>query len=278
MADWPLGLGQQKHSLEGEVSAGTTGTLINSASGSANTKGSWTELSASLPFNANGFWLDMPDLSAAAFRSFLLDIGIGAAASEVVVVPNILLNPKATPWVTGPLWFPIRLPVGARLAARIQCDSATQSGARILVRPASQSWVTPESFGRATDYGVNTSTSLGVTVDPGGSVDTYGSWTELIASTTYRIRALSVFLSSLSNGTMTNALWRFDIGVGAAASEVVFLEGIQLVGNTAEVLCPQWVGPFGLDLPAGSRLAMRARCSINDATDRLIAAGLVGFD
>ena len=68
------------------------GTYLKAVSTSAtsNTKGSWTELIASTDFNAQGLRLNAIPASSGKF--FLADFGIGAAGSEQVLVPNILLQ------------------------------------------------------------------------------------------------------------------------------------------------------------------------------------------
>lgn len=99
--------------------------------GTANTKGSWAALTASCPadvaaiFGVVGF---NGDIARAAEARMLLDIGLGAAASEFVVVPDILIGWDLT-W-DGPndiflQPFCARVPFGSRIAARAQCSINT---------------------------------------------------------------------------------------------------------------------------------------------------------
>jgi hypothetical protein len=100
-------------------SAGTTIT----SSGTANTMGSWTALTGSTSNNAGAallafqFHNALPKSTATA----LVDLGVGGAGSEQIVVPKIplwLKDPMVMPAVYGP--FPLQVPAGTRIAARMQ--------------------------------------------------------------------------------------------------------------------------------------------------------------
>ena len=62
-------------------------------SGALHTKGSWVELEAATEREVNGFFVFLfgMGLSGSARRG-LLDIGVGAAASEEVLVPDLLFS------------------------------------------------------------------------------------------------------------------------------------------------------------------------------------------
>lgn len=99
--------------------------------GSANTKGSWAQITASTPadvaalFGVVGF---NGDVTRAAAAEMLLDVGIGAAAAESVLLPNVQFGWNLT-W-DGPndvFFQPVAAPIpaGTRIAARAQCDVTT---------------------------------------------------------------------------------------------------------------------------------------------------------
>lgn len=96
-----------------------------------NTKGAWAQLIASCPndieaiFGVIGF---NGDTSRAATGSALLDIGIGAAAAEFIILPDFSFTWGLT-W-DGPndVFFQsvaCVIPTGTRVAARGQCSHAT---------------------------------------------------------------------------------------------------------------------------------------------------------
>lgn len=108
--------------------------VVIDAGGSANTKSSWTQLTASTagPIQAISLSIDQAGDTARSLCGWLVDIGIGGAGSEQVVVPNLFLSAEATldlvtPTAFGPL--PVDIPSGTRVAARAQC-SITTSGDR----------------------------------------------------------------------------------------------------------------------------------------------------
>lgn len=105
--------------------------------GSANTKGSWAEITASTPadvaaiFGVVGF---NGDVGRASTADFLLDVGLGAGGSEFVLLPDLYFNWSAT-W-DGPqdVFFQpvaVHIPSGTRLAARGAC-SITTAGDRTV--------------------------------------------------------------------------------------------------------------------------------------------------
>ncbi len=109
----------------GAVTGSSTGTTIT-ASGTANTKGSWTQLIASTSKRAVAITVS---LAWGMGVDMLVDVGTGAAGSEVVLLPN-LLHPAAGPRLTH-FVFMIQIPSGTRVAAR--CQSPTASATDVAV-------------------------------------------------------------------------------------------------------------------------------------------------
>ncbi len=137
MPTWPSGLTGARVEQLGEDLALTAGTDLAS-NASANVKGSWVQITASLAFAADGFYVSLAD--AAATRDYLVDIAVGAAASEVVILENLPYhtgNPSNIGMANA--YFPIPLAAGVRIAARCQ-DSTGSGSVRILVRPVQGSF------------------------------------------------------------------------------------------------------------------------------------------
>jgi hypothetical protein len=120
----------------GFVSASTHGTAIT-PSATANTKGSYSQLIASTASDYVGFVLgfDLQNASVTTVQSFLLDLAIGAAASEVNIVSNFsVFSVVASSFRVAPAnsaFYPIQIPAGTRLSARVQ--SSIASGAAVGV-------------------------------------------------------------------------------------------------------------------------------------------------
>lgn len=114
------------------TSAATRGTAIDPGA-VANVKSAWVQLGI---LTERGIYINAGCYSSAGVAdqpAWLLDIGIGPAGSEVVLLPNLpfsyQFNDRVVQHVHGP--FPINLPTGTRLAARLQCDSG-KAGSREL--------------------------------------------------------------------------------------------------------------------------------------------------
>ena len=255
------------------VVSGSSVNVIVFANSTANTKGAWAEIHASTPYPIEGFWLSLDYGNNTANRDQLIDIGIGASGSEVVLVSNIYGTYDAGS--THLYYIPLSVPAGTRISARSQSNSNRQAGVQII--PNYGSFYNLPTYGRATTYGENTTDTGGVEVDPGGTVHTKGAWVEITASTTYPIKGLTIHTGSKFNGTMVAASWLLDLGVGAAASEVIQIADLSMQSSASETMQPHG-GTLSCAIPAGSRIAIRAQSNINNATDRLFDATLIGYD
>lgn len=104
----------------GADTATSAGTPLTAAT-ATNTKGAWTEIVASttdpirllIPFPSK------PAGTANSGANGLIDIGIGPAGSEVVILSNLRFESYSSEvFVTIHPWAPCRIPVGSRIAAR----------------------------------------------------------------------------------------------------------------------------------------------------------------
>jgi hypothetical protein len=117
----------------GAITATSLGTAVD-AGAVANTKGPWIQFTPSCGI-AIGQLLICATLSAGApgFTDYALDIGMGAAGAEVVVLPDVTyhaldvyngLNP-------GVIALPISIPAGSRIAVRL-ASTTTDATDRVL--------------------------------------------------------------------------------------------------------------------------------------------------
>lgn len=99
-----------------------------------NTKGAWVELSSSTSFSAKWVivWYTYPIGGAIASAIGLLDIGIGAAGNEEVILPDYTFFHTEVYDIRGPrvISLPLSIPAGSRVAVRIQSEE-TDSGNRL---------------------------------------------------------------------------------------------------------------------------------------------------
>lgn len=235
-------------------------------SASAHTKGSYAELVAATSYDAVGFWLtvDMAPHSAGG-NSYLLTLAIGGAGSEQPIVDNIFFTNVLASGSGRPVplqvYVPLAVPAGSRIAASIQCETASNTAtAKVSVNLVPAGLVMPPGFGRATVYGAVTGTTRAVSVDAGAVAHTKGAWAEVTAACAAPVRALllvAMQLRGATSGTPSSGL--YDIGVGAAASEVVLVPNLPFVVCTTVGMAIKAFGPFPVSIPVGTRLSVRAQ-------------------
>lgn len=223
----------------------------NVATGAADAWGSWVQLIASIarPVEAvNVGWR-----TANMVRS-VLQIGIGGSGSEIDILTITLFTEQNSSTVLvllqQPLGLiPVRIPAGSRVSVRIKTSQASHTHV-VDLQGVTASPLLPVGFSRMEVYGIIAG-PLGTAMNRGSGTN-YGSWVEFVASTTNRVRALAIGLSTARNGEPVLT----QVGVGPGGSEQpLFSSACQ----------PRWADwPVGgmatvmpVDIPAGSRLAMR---------------------
>lgn len=272
-ADFPL-LEAQVYE---DVSRGSN-TLFAAEStvSSINTKGAWVQLVAATTYAVSGVHVYLnPDQSGA---QYLVDIGVGTAGSEEVVISNIYCNTHAGDVALTHLFFPIDIPVGTRLAVRHQCSTTNASaplttglvlfGGGFTMMPGLSHWAS---------WGAITASSQGTQVDPGGTANTKGSWVEFQSSTPRHVRAL-VFAVHKDGSTSAQPRWWVDVGVGASGSEVTIVPNLPFHAAASAGRQPTMPSSITVpvNIPPGTRVALRAQCNVNAANSREIRTVLFG--
>lgn len=258
----------------GTATGSSSGTTVT-ASGSTNTKGSWAQLKAATVQEAYG--IIVCAFAGSASVNYLVDIGVGAAAAEQVLIPNLLFCQSGGGNVPEYYYLPVRVPGGVRVAAR--CQSVTASATLAVaawLMPAGPQM--PPPFSRVTDYGATTASSHGTTHDPGGTANTKGTYTQLTASTTNPIKALHLHFGDAGDTARVSLSWLVDVAIGAAASEKIIVPNLLVACNSATDRPYQMPVAIPVTIPAGSRLSFRAQCSGNTAGDRTIDLLAYGID
>lgn len=238
-----------------------SGTITATADATPHTKGAWIEVVSATTHATTliEMWADV-DVSGAATGT-LVDIGIGGAGSEVVVVPNIPIGSwinAANTQRNASIALPLSIPTGARVAVRIQSVVVSHTAA-ITIGFSGGGALIPAPT--AEIIGSDTATSRGVYV---GGVATY---VQITAGTASHYRYL-VMVPSASNTALPNLTASFDLGVGPAASEVA-LGRIWVDSTTIEAIgvgarLPVWaMSAITPGAPAGSRLAVKPSSGSN---------------
>ncbi|MDO8706432.1 MAG: hypothetical protein Q7J84_15945 [Sulfuricaulis sp.] len=259
----------------GIVAASSRGTEVIS-NATANTKGSWTQLIASTAFDAQGFILQLNSETSTGNKAFLIDIGIGAAASEQVILANFHEWQYSAfgEHVSLQAYVPLAIPAGSRIAVRQQ-DSSGSSARNISVQLLAGRL---QNYGRAYTYGATTASSNGTAVDPGATANTDGAWAQMTASCD-ELRGFFICFGVGVSTTKADSRYLVNVGVGGAGSEQVIVPDIALTGIAdGTLLLPAVTLFYPMVVTAGSRIALQAQSTDNAAGTRIIHAVLYGFN
>lgn len=251
---------------------GWVNTLGYNSHASANTKSTWQEMIATSPFAAAGIRVT---LSAwGGVRDHLVDIAVGAAGSEQVIAANLLAS-GATAYAQYSYFLPVPIPAGTRIASRHQASTGS-SGLTVHIQLVASAFQ-GTALGRVATWGVNTGDSGATQVDPGGSAGTKGAWSQIVAATAFEVKQAVLAFGNQVNSARTSCTWDVDLGIGGAGSEQILIENILNEMHATSDLFTLTTAEFPLAIPSGSRLAVRAKCTITDATDRVFDAALYGI-
>jgi len=241
----------------------------------ANSKGAWsTLLTATHHIRHLSLTISKYVVSGVANPiQFLLDVG----HESTVYVPNVLIymNPQSH---ARTIELPCFFASGTNIKARMQAGTHGFSGPSLYVsgHAYSQGFANLPTYQSAYAYGITTSTTSGTQIDPGGTADTKGSWTQITSSTSARHTSL-ILCVQVNNNAMTACDWRVDVGVGGSGSETAIWSDRVLRASAGEDdISPNYI-PIPMVVPSGTRLAVRAQCSITDATDRLFDCSIIGL-
>lgn len=201
-----------------------TGTTVT-GSATPHTMGAWTTLLASLSQTLTILSLGVRNnLSGSAQNNVLLELGVGAAGAEAVVIPRFdcgFSNPG-----TEYRWFSfpgLSIAASSRLAARLQSNSASNPNEIIVF--ASGALVSPPAASAYVTYGADSATSSGVNVPAG--VNSFGAWTQIGTTSA----AHSIFTVGCGPNTARN------MATGDRLIEIAYgpdTSSLTLIGNTRQ--------------------------------------------
>jgi hypothetical protein len=246
----------------GSVGAVAPGTAV-STGGGASTKGTPAQLIASTLFDAYKVKIWAWGYGASGVSSACaLDILIGSATEEVII-PNLLAGfcgSMGGGAGKGKHWeFPLYIPAGSRLAVQAageRVSTSLQVGIELYGGDGYPPW---RVGGKVTTYGMGTVPD-GTPIAPGVS-GAEGAWTQVVASSSedhFAFVPSFQLTATISSGARALSV---DIGAGAAAESEIG-GPYQYDTDTTEIMGGHYSGePAFQDVPAGTRLAMRASSS-----------------
>jgi hypothetical protein len=189
----PAGLGAADEAADGVVL--TTGTT-------AFVKTAWSQLTAGLPQAISGFFLTlMPDPFDTTANTFV-DIGIGAASSEVPILENYYYTIGTFAYHAIMREFPLAIPANTRIAIRVSQGNANAKTTRVFFQPIFTSTLTPNNAMVCTTLGTTGASLTGTAVIGGNG--SFGTPVLLTSGLTHPVRKFTA--SWFSYGSQHNHL------------------------------------------------------------------------
>jgi hypothetical protein len=287
---WPIILDICNGNSQGAVVANSRGTDIT-ANASANTKGSYTQLVASTPFDTVMVSLVLGGSfsSSTTGYAFSVDLAVGASGSEQIIIPDAVISAEkggGTGSYANAATFtlPLNIPAGSALSARGMCSLATPGALRAHVILYDGAFFEMEGVAGVDTIGfVGNSTSYGTQITS-SVANTKGSYAQLSASTPRDYMGLIYALDNVNNaanGQTIDDNYLFDIAVGAAASEQVILSNLYSItsselatsgtGGRQEGTPSSFIPVF---IPSGSRVSARMQATTGASSMNITLYGL----
>ena len=251
----------------------------------------WNEMIASTAEDWGGFYIY---IFGSDNERGVAVVATGAASSEVIIASLPTQVDGAGDFGT---FVPIAVPAGTRISVACEEDSAASSVYAQVIGIPSSVFSSDPAFTNM-DMGpidLTNTTSYGrwPIIDPGGTINTKGSWTEVSQlgtngannilngdSLDYAYSHLGLLLNNNHNASIgTNYLRLWDIAYGASGSEVIFAANIAQKATTRErAVHGTSIIWFPWDRATTERIAVRMQSdTVADATDRLGAVLLFGL-
>lgn len=241
------------------------GTLVTPTVGS---KGSWAEAIAALANDTFGLLICInTNSTSGASRNSIVDIGIGASGSEVVLVPD-LIGGNATGYATGGngLWyfFPVAIPAGTRVAVRAQ--STVTTAFRVFIqgfqKPANPAMMKNAAFVEA----IGMTAPNGTAVTCGTSSE--GAWT-LLGTTSRQCWLWQVGAQVQPGDTLHNAVAiHIDLAEGDGTNFRTLIQDAVLSTTTNEQASMPPI-TIGCEVPVAAGSSIYARAQTSGTADPL---------
>lgn len=243
--------------------ATSMGTAVT-CSATANTKGSFAQLTASTTNDAC-FAIVSGAYTGTAVNYFMIDIAVGAAASEKIILPNLVL----AFWPGGnangnTVSFPIQIPAGTRLSVRCQSVAATAEVVNLNIILFDGAFVEGEGIAGYDAIGADITTSSGTLIGTSGA-NTKGGYIQLTASTARDYIGFLIAGQANNDHTSLN-----DITIGAAASEVIIIPNYLVAFSVG---ASPVSGLIKINIPAATRVAVRQQSDNGGSHFLILYAG-----
>lgn len=263
----------QRYALNDSRSSSQFGTTVTAA-GTINTLGTIVQLDAAAECDAEGFLLSVGNQAGTVPAAMLIDLLAGAGGSERPILQCLSTASGVGGREFSQIYVPIPIAKDTRISARLQASALT-STIVLGMQLVAGGFPDMPTVQRNVSLGVSTSTSLGTTVDPGGTANTKGAWVQLgAAGVPFDVKW--IILSVCRNdATMTSQQWRVDIGRGATSNQYVVIPDMAVQGSgSSDDIGPKLIS-LPLYVPSGGNLWIRCQSSLATVAERELACSAI---
>lgn len=236
---------------DANTAASVSYTATATASATPNTMGAWQEIIAATSADAYGIvmWLTGAISQNGQYRGVMVSVGLGAASGEAVKIERITLSGNS--FSDNPIFFPLWIPKGSRIALQLQSTTASQTATFAMHLVAADRRLPRPPSDLHYVEGAEAPTSGGTLLTAPGSVNTKSAWTMLNTLG----RPVVALIPILTNGSaqQNTADILFDVGIGPNSSSVtVVIADVEAVSAGNEAVNPRSRFPYAVDIPRGA--------------------------
>lgn len=249
----------------GAVNASTTNTPI-AAGATANTLGSWTQLTSGTLHAAHWATVTIGNGSATG-ANYAVNFGLGTPGNETPILGPIYYQTASSANSTQnfQITLPFSAPPGSAISAQCQCTASGSPTCNVAMQLLTGSFNETRSPSGVDTLGFTSSTTSPIVIDPGGVINTKGAWT-IIAAAPHNYSGFLVAPANQSGTTVRN--WLLDIGLGTGTPNVVLPD--VLVSNLSTGIMPNATDTLWLPVAAGTQIQARCQCTITSPSSRTL--------
>lgn len=246
---------------------------FNIPTGSNHAKASWSQLITSTPADFFGFYYELITGNRAGYN-YSFDIGIGSSGSEQSLVDDVALHrvSSATFYRLGCVYyFPFFIPAGSNMHGRGRSNySVSETGIYGGIHGIIDNPFNHFMAARSQTMNFNPSGTNSRQIDPGGTINTWGSWADVQdGPLALNAKWVLICVNSGTDLTRSTAVWRFQLAVGGSGNEQPIIEFSAGVYTNTDLITP-WIRWYPVNIPTGTSLRHRAMCDISTSGDRVI--------
>lgn len=279
MSDWPSPTGIYRYEAT-DGKDGIQDTTVDSDSkgvsitpnATAGVEGSYATLINGTRFEGSRLilWVSENVGGTRTADDYLIDIAFQIGGTEYIVITDLLYAVSGI-GVTAMLDIPLRIPKGTVLRARCSCGTASGVAINVSAMVCGSTFLS--GYG-----GVSTYDSLGVVagdtgtqLDPGATVNTFGSVVEFSSSTSFNYKGFFLSFGNNANSAISPAHTNLiQVMVGPSTERVIvpMIRSDQDTGTDGPR--PSFSPFFPVWIPSGTRISMKTQSNGNTSSDRLI--------